>query len=168
MLYSIRRQQAPATGAPSPATVGLDEMSSPLSWAWVRVANDGAEAVLVTAKDDPGAEHTHDLWATVEEALERAEGRPVAIDLRTITAFDARSIDVLINLAKAAKRRHVDLCALVLAHTPLHDSIDDRRHTIGVLSMYSSLAKAMAVLEQPPAPRYSPAGYAEARNRTWR
>ena len=135
-----------------PTNVSRDEMSQPMRATWLKIDDQSDDAVVVTATGGIAADRALDLWATVEEALERAAGRLVAVDLRGVTIFDAGSVDALIRLARAAVRRHVHVCALMMPNTPLYQYIEHRQ-SMGTLSVYPSLTVALAALEGQPTRR---------------
>jgi ABC-type transporter Mla MlaB component len=59
------------------------------------------------------------LWADIEEALERASGRAVRVDLSGVTGFDHAAVRELADTARACTRRRVDLQLIVRAHSAL-------------------------------------------------
>jgi ABC-type transporter Mla MlaB component len=131
-----------------PTNVSRDEMSQPMRAAWLKIDDHSDDAVVVTATGGIAADRALDLWATVEEALERAAGRLVAVDLLGVTTFDTGSVDALIRLARAAIRRHVHVCVLMLPNTPLYQYVEHRQSVVALL-VYPSLATALADLEGP-------------------
>jgi hypothetical protein len=135
--------------------VGRDEMSPLMCSTWLRIDYRSDDAVVVIATGGIADDRALDLWAAVEEALERAAGLLVAVDLRAVTIFDAGSVDTLIRLATAAVRRHVHVCALMSPGTPLYEYVQNRQPT-PTLSVYPSLAEALVALEAPPAGRVTP------------
>lgn len=131
------------TRTPTPST---DEMRLPMRPDWLQIDDGSEDAVVVTAAGAIAADRALELWATVEEALERAVGRLVAVDLHEVTIFDAESVDALIRLAKSAVRRHVPVCALLQPGTPLYEYVENRQ-SMSALSIYPSLGDALDVLE---------------------
>ncbi len=130
----------------------LEETSLSGASPWLTIDTTGEDAVLVTATGGIAAHRALDLWATVEEALECAAGRLVAVDLLAVSTFDVGSVDALIRLARASARRHAHLCALTEPNSPLHQYVQWRQ-PIGSLSVYRSLPEALAALEGRPSLR---------------
>jgi len=122
-------------------------MDPPTQTTSLEIRDDSDDAVVVIARGGIAADDAVSLWATVEEALERAAGRLVAVDLRGVTEFDVESADALLHLAKASKRRRVHLCALMVPDAPLYRLVEERK-SMGALSVYPSLTTALADLER--------------------
>jgi anti-anti-sigma regulatory factor len=89
---------------------------APYSWLAV---HDGDEVVVVTATGGIAAGRAAQLWCVIEEALDRSDGRPVAVDLAKVTAFDEGSLGEVVLVVRASLRRHLDLCVVTGSNTPL-------------------------------------------------
>jgi ABC-type transporter Mla MlaB component len=113
---------------------------------WLTINEGSEDAVVVIAAGGIAADRALDLWATVEEALERAVGRLVAVDLHHVTSFDAASVDTLIRLARSAHRQRVSVCALLLPDSALYRYVE-RRRSVHALSIYPTLADALDDVE---------------------
>lgn len=117
----------------------LSEAEPPTSWLRVEETDD---VVLLTAAGGIAARRAIDLWSRIEHALEHADGRLVAVDLTGVTAFDARSVDEVTLAARAALRRHLDLCAITHPDSPFDQYL--RCRALGQrIPIYSSLGEAL-------------------------
>jgi anti-anti-sigma regulatory factor len=113
---------------------------------WLTVEDGADGSVLVTAAGGIAADRSIDLWSSLEEALEQANGALVVVDLTRVTGFDIDSIGELTRVAKASARRHLDLCAIVRPNSAL----EHYAHCYGLsllLPIHHSLAAALTSAE---------------------
>jgi anti-anti-sigma regulatory factor len=80
---------------------------------WVTTDDLSDDVVVVTAVGGLAAYRGVELWAELEGALERAAGRLVVADFLAVTGFDVYTIDSLARVARASRRRRLDLCAVM-------------------------------------------------------
>jgi hypothetical protein len=78
------------------------------------------DVVVLTVSGGVAAHRAGDLWSAIEGALEVAAGRLVVAELSAVTVFDLGTLDALDCVARAATRRHDDVCAVMRSDSPLH------------------------------------------------
>lgn len=115
-------------------------------WQTIEAGSQGS--VLVTVAGDIRSDRAHDLWSSVEEALELANGRLTIVDLTRVTAFDIGNIGDLIRIAKASTRRNLDLCALIRPHSSL-EHYAYYSGLVQLLPIYACTAAALGNTDRP-------------------
>ena len=116
-----------------------------LEAAWLSVEQLGEDLLVVTARHGIAAGRAELLWSALEGALERARDRVVVAELSTVTIFDGASIRALWCVARACRRRHAALCAVMGTGTALAQYA----HHCGLsgqLRTYSSIPAALGEL----------------------
>ena len=108
--------------------------------AWLTVEEDDY-VVLVTATGGLAAGRAAELWHCVADALDRADGRLVAVDFERVTAFDERSINEIRLAAQASISRDLDLCAITRPNSAFDQYL--RCAVKGSLPIFSSLREAL-------------------------
>ena len=103
-------------------TVG-DHITALSSSAWLNTDELDQDALLIRVLGGIAATRAEELWSAIEEALERACGRRVIVDLTRVTGFDNASIHELASTARDCARRRVDLHAVLKAHSPLEQHL---------------------------------------------
>jgi anti-anti-sigma regulatory factor len=120
-----------------------------LAASWLTIEAGAEDSVLVTVAGRISTDGPNDLWSSVEEALEQANGGLVVVDLTRVTAFDVDSIRDLMQIAKASVRRNLDLCALIRPHSPLEHHADGSGLSL-LLPIYACTTAALADTQPPP------------------
>jgi anti-anti-sigma regulatory factor len=152
-----RGRRAPERTDPGGQTRRLPR--SLLAASWLTIEAGEEDSVLVTVAGSISADGPNDLWSSVEQALEQANGGLVVVDLTRVTGFDVDSIRDLVQIAKASVRRNLDLCALIRPRSPL----EHHAHSSGLsllLPIYACTTAALADTQPPP--ESSEAGVAPA------
>jgi PaaX-like protein C-terminal domain len=128
-----------------------------LAASWLTIEAGEEDSVLVTVAGSISADGPNDLWSSVEQALEQANGGLVVVDLTRVTGFDVDSIRDLIQIAKASARRNLDLCALMagfgnpapgLWTCPHVDRLDEAKAVIEELGLRDSTITAVGRLAE--------------------
>lgn len=94
-------------------TVSADADTWERSQSWLTTDELGDDAILLRVRGGIAADRAEMLWSAIETALERTDGRRVVVDLTRVTGFDIGSIQELADTARASRRRHADLCAVL-------------------------------------------------------
>jgi anti-anti-sigma regulatory factor len=76
---------------------------------WLRYEDGGVDAVVVRVVGGVSDTRADELWSAIESALEYADGRVVVVDLSDATAFDVETVETLIRVGRAGRRRHADV-----------------------------------------------------------
>ena len=124
MVVSARVGQLPTMAQPS----------------WLSAEED-EDVVLLIVTGGIAASRAAELWCSIEDALERAQGRLVAVDFTRVTAFDERTIDEVLLVVKASARRRLHLCAITHPHSPFDHYL--RCALAGSCPTFFSLAEAL-------------------------
>jgi len=77
--------------------------------AWLRYEDGRADVVVVRVVGGVSDTRADELWSAIESALEHADGRVVVVDLSDATTFDVETVDTLIRVGRAGRRRHADV-----------------------------------------------------------
>jgi hypothetical protein len=143
---SLRPESAPA----GPESYTHPRSRSLLAAPWLTIEAGAEGTALVTVAGGIAADRSIDLWSSVEEALEQANGGLVMVDLTRVTGFDIDTINDLIRVAKASARRKLDLCALIRPRS----SLEHYAYYSGLsllLPIYTCAAAALSDTQRPPA-----------------
>lgn len=123
---------------------GTDGIDTPRCACPDWLTRDEAAGGVVTLRIRGGiaATRADELWNAIESALECSAGSRVIVDASGVTGFDADSVRVFVEEARAAVRRRSDLCVVA---RPLSAFGQYLRFLDagGALSLYPSLAAAL-------------------------
>ncbi|WP_445189978.1 STAS domain-containing protein [Pseudonocardia sp. Cha107L01] len=110
--------------------------------AWLRYEDGGADVVVVRVVGGVSDTRADELWSAIESALEHADGRVVVVDLSAVTAFDVETVETLIRIGRAGRRRHADVRVVARPAS----AIDWYLRTRGMPSLLPMAGSVCAVL----------------------